>query len=618
MTESDRPKKGLIRRFFGGIWHLLGWLRTLFANLIFLLILLLIGSVLFGDKEDPYRIPDKGALRIAPSGVLVDELTQQSTLPLLLGAEPQQTETRVKDLVDAIDHAAGDARINAIVMELDSMVGGSLSKLEEIGAALQKFKKSGKPIYAIADNYTQSQYYLASHADQVYLNPMGSVLLTGFGAFRNYYKSALEKLKINFHVFRVGDYKDFVEPFLRDDMSPASRENNQRWLNALWTEYAEHVSTLRDLPADSIDKFIHTLPQQLESHAGSWAEAAKSAGLVDDLSHRRQVVSKLQKEVGKNKDGDSYQSIEAINYIRHIRLTSIEDRSRKGKIGLVTASGSIVDGKAPPGQIGSATLVQRLYKAQKEKVNAVVLRIDSGGGSSFASEEIRQAVLALRNDGIPVIMSMGSVAASGGYWIAAGADKIWASPSTITGSIGVFGAFPTFEESLEHIGIYNDGVGTSKLAGAMRLDRPLSPMAESLLQQGVENTYARFLALVAEARNSTPEEIDKIAQGQVWTGRDAKQLGLVDELGGLQEAIADAAQIAELEDYRVVEIERDLNALEKFLRTLNQGVDARIEANLPLLAWLQNIDPALASGHLLSTFNDPRAIYARCLDCAAP
>ncbi|MFC6632305.1 signal peptide peptidase SppA [Microbulbifer taiwanensis] len=625
MTDTSHHK-GFMRSFFGAIGGAITWLRRVFTNLLFLLLLLFIGIAIFG-KDEQLTIPQGAALRIAPAGFLVDELSQPTTLPAFFGGPSGPTEVRVKDLVDAIDSAAKDKRISSLVLELDYMVGANLSKLEEVGAALQRFKAADKPIYAVGDNYTQAQYFLASHADKVYLNPMGSVLLTGFGAYRNYYKSALDKLKVNFHVFRVGDYKDFIEPYTRDDMSPASRENNQRWLHELWSEFTEQVTGLRNLPPQSIDVFIDELPQKLEEHNGSWAEAALASKLVDQLASRRAAIDELRKSIGAEEKKPGYKSIDALAYLRNQKLTQIPKPGKdSGKIGLISASGAIVDGEAPAGQIGSATLGKLIADAREKKVEALVLRIDSGGGSAFASEAIRQELLATREADIPVIISMGSVAASGGYWIATGGDRIWASPSTITGSIGVFGAFPTFEDSLEHIGIYNDGVGTSELAGTMRLDRPLPEAAASVLQQGVENTYARFLRIVAEARGSTPKEVHKIAQGQVWTGRAAQQLGLVDELGNLNDAIADAAQLAELEQYDVVEIQRELTPGEKFLRALADNVDARIsasfartiESNLPLGAWLQSLEPALAPLAELQSYRDPRALYVRCLACLAP
>jgi len=621
---TDTPQKnGIVRSVFGAIGGGITWLRRVFTNLVFLLILLFLGIAIFG-KDDQLIVPQGAALRVAPSGFLVDELSQPATLPIFLGGGKGPTEVRVKDLVEAIDNAAKDKRISSLVLELDHMVGGSLSKLDEIGAALQRFKAADKPIYAVGDNYTQSQYFLASHADKVYLNPMGSVMLTGFGVYRNYYKSALEKLKVNFHVFRVGDYKDFIEPYTRDDMSPASRENNQRWLNELWSEYSEQVTGLRNLPAESLDLFINELPEKLQQNDGSWADTALANKLVDQLANRIEVVKELKKDIGEdeNKERD-YKSIDALAYLRSRKLAeAAKPIKESSKVGLITASGAIVDGQAPAGRIGSESLGKLIAQAREKEVDALVLRIDSGGGSAFASEAIRQELLATREAKIPVVISMGSLAASGGYWIATGGDRIWASPATLTGSIGVFGAFPTFENSLEHIGVYTDGVGTSDLAGSMRLDRALQPAAASILQQGVDNTYARFLRIVAEARGSTPKEVHKIAQGQVWTGRAAKKLGLVDDLGNLSDAIADAAQLAEIEEYDVIEIQRELSPGEKFLRALSDNVDAQIaaslEANLPLGAWLNSVQPVLTPIAELQSYRDPRALYVRCLPCQAP
>lgn len=622
MTESTH-QRGPIRRFFGAIGGAITWLRRVFTNLLFLLLLLFLGVVIFGGEER-ITVPQGAALKVAPGGLLVDELSKPSGVPLFLGGRSAPAETRVKDLVDAIDRAANDKRIAALVLELDHLAGASLSKLEEVGEAVQRFKASEKPVYAIGDNYTQGQYFLASHADHVYMNPMGSLLLTGFGSYRNYYKTALEKLKVNFHVFRVGDYKDFIEPYTRDDMSPASRENNARWLHRLWSEYTEQVTGLRKLPPNAVDAYIADLPQNMRAQGGSWADAALANKFIDKLLTRRAAVAEMQELVGVNEaDKSQYKAINALDYLRHTKLTNLPDpRQQQNKIGLISAAGAIVDGEGQAGQIGSATLSKLIHEAREKKVKALVLRVDSPGGSAFASEAIRQELLATREAGIPVIISMGSVAASGGYWIAVGGDRIWASPSTITGSIGVFGAFPTFEDSLEHLGVYNDGVGTTDLAGTMRLDRALPEAAANILQQGVEHTYAKFLEMVAEARNSTPQEIHKIAQGQVWTGRAALELGLVDELGNLKDAIADAARLAELEQYELVEIQRKLTPSEKLMYALAENVDARISAsveqNLPLGSWLSSLQPALRPLAELKTFKDPRALYVWCVDCLSP
>ncbi|WP_226664993.1 signal peptide peptidase SppA [Microbulbifer aggregans] len=622
MTESTHTRSPL-RRIFGSIGAAITWLRRVVTNLLFLFLLVIVCTAIFGGEER-ITVPQGAALKVAPGGYLVDEISQPAGIPAFLGGPSAPPETRVKDLVDAIDAAAKDNRISSMVLELDTLVGANLSKLEEVGEAIQRFKASDKPVYAIGDNFTQGQYFLASHANKIYLNPMGSLMLTGFGSYRNYYKSALEKLKVNFHVFRVGDYKDFIEPYTRDDMSPASRENNQRWLHGLWTEYTEQVTGLRNLPPNSIDTFIADLPQNLRAEGGNWAETALTHRFVDILASRRTAVKELQETIGVSDANKSmYKFIDARDYLRHQKLANLSNpRVNTDKIGLISAAGAIVDGEAPAGQIGSNTLSKLIADARDKKVKALVLRIDSPGGSAFASEAIRQELLATREAGIPVVISMGSVAASGGYWIAAGGDRIWASPSTITGSIGVFGAFPTFEDSLEHLGVYNDGIGTTELAGAMRLDRPLPEFAADIIQQGVENTYARFLRLVAEARNSTPEEVHKIAQGQVWTGRAALELGLVDELGNLNDAIANAAQLAKLETYDVLEIERQLTPSEKLMRALADNVDARVAAsvkqNLPLGAWLNALQPALNPLRELNTFRDPRALYVRCMNCAAP
>lgn len=618
-TESKRP--GALRRLFGFVGRSITWLRVVLSNLIFILILIFVFLALSPTPTEP--LPDEFALRIAPSGFLVEEESYIDARSLLLGAETNEMETPVHQLIDSIDAARDDNRVDALVLELDNFMGGGISKLEEVGAALARFRESGKPIIAVSDYYTQEQYYLASQADEIYIDPMGSVLLTGFASYRTYFKDALDKLAINFHVFRVGRYKDFIEPFTRNDMSQESREHNSEWLNQLWGVFTTRVEQRRQLPAGAIDSYITDLDRSLESVGGNGAQLALESQLVDGVITVIERENMLTERFGFSPYGDFYNSVNHEAYLADVGR--FEQPESDGKVGLLIATGGITDGEQESGGIGSETFRQRLQQVREDgDIKALVVRIDSGGGSAFASEVIRAELASLRAEGMPVLVSMGSVAASGGYWIAAGADEIWATPTTLTGSIGVFGAVPTFEDSLGKLGIYVDGVATAPMAGATRLDRELSPQASNVIQQTVNNIYNQFLSIVAEARGMDVERVHDLAQGRVWTGARAHELGLVDQLGSLEEALAAAARHAELENFEVEPITRELTPFDQLIRQLNER---QISAYLPQMStsepWLssslkQQLSPLLAPLRALSEMDDNRAVYARCLVCVAP
>jgi len=615
----SREKPGIFRRLFGFIGKLASGLRIL-LNILFLLVVVVFILSIF--RKDVQPLPEKAALRIAPGGFLVEQKTYVDPLTQLLQQSgPADAETLVHDLTEAIDEAAEDPRITSLVLELDFLLGGGLTKLEQVAQALSRFRESGKPIIAVGDSYTQEQYYLASFADEIHLNPMGAVLITGYGSYPNYIKGALDKLRINVHVFRVGSYKDAIEPFTRTDMSPASREHNSAWLNALWSTYTRRVETQRELPVDAINDYVNNLTSKLEDHRGNTAETAVASGLVDKLSTRPQMLARLQALAGSNDKG-GYQAVDVDRYLGHTRRAeAAQVLPSTDKVGLIVARGAILDGEHPAGTIGSDSLSKLFQQVRKQQFKALVLRIDSPGGSAFASEVIRQEVALTRQSGIPVIVSMGSVAASGGYWMAMGADEIWASPTTITGSIGVFGVIPTFENSLAALGINSDGIGTTNLADLYRLDRPMSPQAKQLIQFGVNHVYDQFLAIVAEARNSTPERIHEIAQGRVWTGEKAKALGLVDHLGNLREAIDAAALAASLETYQTEEVKSPMDFREQLMRQLSGSVVGQWVRWLPA-DWLPQglltgVYGATRELQLLNRFNDPRGLYLHCFECTA-
>lgn len=621
VPQLPAPKKrGAWRIFFGGLGAGITWFRNALMNTLFI-VLLIIFIVAIGASA-PQPLPETFALRLAPTGLLVDQRSYIDPASLLLSEEdPEENETVVSDVVEAINKAAKDKRVTMLVLEPGRMLGGGVSKMNDIGQALENFKNAGKKIIAVSDNYSQDQYYLASFADEIYLHDMGLIEITGYGRYMNYYKTALDKLGVTIHAFRSGKYKDYLEPYLRDDMSEESREHNAQWINELWASYTGKIESLRKLPPGSINDYVNNIDAHMALTTGDSAKLALEKALVDKVASRQEMEKMLIEQAGLSEDGDWYNGVGVKSYLADVRKhLSLE----KNKVAVVVASGSIVDGYQPDGSIGSESMLELLRQVKDdEAIKALVIRIDSGGGSAFASEIIRSEVIALREKKIPIYISMGTVAASGGYWIATAGDKIWAQPTTITGSIGVFGAFPTLEKSLQKIGINTDGVGTTELAGSMRLDRPLSEKASKVVQMGVDSIYQRFITLVADARKQEVKAIDEIAQGHVWTGNKAKEIGLVDELGTLNDVITAIAQEADLSSYQVEFVQRPLSPKEEFLRSLTQGhagtfVPKSLLENFASLNVLNDLAPVLKPLSDFKSMNDPQGIYVQCLDCVAP
>ena len=542
--------------------------RRVVLNLIFIaLVAVVVAVILSGTRRD---VPSGAALVVAPVGKIVEQSSETLLSDRFYGTAVG-VETVLRDLVDGIAAAAKDPKIKVLVLDLDKMGAAGISQLQEIGEALNRFKAAGKTVIASGDGYDQRQYFLAAHADRLYLNPMGQVWLSGLGIFRHYLKNALDKLKIDFHVFRVGTYKSALEPFMRTDMSPDDRQSNQAWLSVLWEAYTSDVAALRKLPADRIDAFINTLDVKLAAQGGDAARLAVASGLVDELKTRDEVRDELTGLVGMDESGKSYKKIDFNTYAA-IRLPQERrPRDEHRRVGLIVAEGLIMDGTQPPGRIGGDSTAELIRQAREdEKVKAVVLRINSGGGSAVASEVIRRELELTRRAGKPVIVSMSAIAASGAYWLAVAADEIWALPTTITGSIGIFAALPTFDQTLKSIGITSDGVGTTRLAGAFDLSRPLNPLLADALQLQIENGYQRFIAQVSQGRAMTPEAVEKVAQGRVWAAKTARELGLIDRFGGLGAAVESAAKLAGLETYDVVAIEQQLTAKERLVRKLGR------------------------------------------------
>ncbi len=621
VAKEANKKQGMLRRLFGFIGTVVNGIRTL-IGVVFIGFLLLMLTGLFADDIQP--MPDSGALYLAPSGVLVDQKTTIDPLGEILSETSQQdSETLVRDIVEAVNAAANDRRITHLVLDTDYMAGASLSKLEEISVALLQFKKSGKPIIAVADNLSQSQYYLAAHADEILLNPLGSVMITGFGSNRSFFKDALDKLKINIHIFRVGKFKSAVEPYMGNSMSPESRQETTTLLTELWQFYGSQVEQLRGLPAGTIHSYADNLHSNLKATFGNASALAKEQDLIDQIATRSEMRSYLNEMIAST-DG-YFNHIGLKGYLNHVRLgkfTSAE--AQRQKIALIVAAGNIVDGEQPEGSVGGDTLAGIFADVRdNDDIKAVVLRIDSPGGSAFASDVIRDAMAATREQGIPIVVSMGSYAASGGYWIATEADRVLAMPTTITGSIGVYGVIPTMEDSLAALGVYSDTVNTTANASLLQLNRPMTEQAKIIFQSGVDNVYSRFITLVANARKSTPKAVHEIAQGQVWTGQKALQLGLVDKLGDLDDAIVEAAELADLSEYSVIYQRKPLTVYEQFLAEINGNIRASLAGlgvNIDQASWLpdslrQQAVSLLKPFALLDQLTDPRGLYLYCDDC---
>jgi protease-4 len=621
VAKEANKKQGMLRRLFGFIGTVVNGIRTL-IGVVFIGFLLLMLTGLFADDIQP--MPDSGALYLAPSGVLVDQKTTIDPLGEILSETSQQdSETLVRDIVEAVNAAANDRRITHLVLDTDYMAGASLSKLEEISVALLQFKKSGKPIIAVADNLSQSQYYLAAHADEILLNPLGSVMITGFGSNRSFFRDALDKLKINIHIFRVGKFKSAVEPYMGNSMSPESRQETTTLLTELWQFYGSQVEQLRGLPAGTIHSYADNLHSNLKATFGNASALAKEQDLIDQIATRSEMRSYLNEMIAST-DG-YFNHIGLKGYLNHVRLgkfTSAE--AQRQKIALIVAAGNIVDGEQPEGSVGGDTLAGIFADVRdNDDIKAVVLRIDSPGGSAFASDVIRDAMAATREQGIPIVVSMGSYAASGGYWIATEADRVLAMPTTITGSIGVYGVIPTMEDSLAALGVYSDAVDTTANASLLQLNRPMTEQAKIIFQSGVDNVYSRFITLVANARKSTPKAVHEIAQGQVWTGQKALQLGLVDKLGDLDDAIVEAAELADLSEYSVIYQRKPLTVYEQFLAEINGNIRASLAGlgvNIDQASWLpdslrQQAVSLLKPFALLDQLTDPRGLYLYCDDC---
>jgi len=610
----------IIAGLFRWSWRVLNFIREFILN-IFLILLIVVGVGIWlqvsgsGGSSAPIQ---QGALKVDLSGVLVDKPSVSNRLSKigrqLLGASSDRLqENSLFDVVDAIRQAKGDSNIKGMVLDLREFAGGDQPSLQYVGKALREFRDSGKPIYALGDSYSQAQYYLASYATKIYLSPQGTVDLHGFATNGLYYKTLLEKLKVTSHVFRVGTYKSAVEPFLRDDMSPAARDADSRWVGQLWQNYLNTVAANRQLTPEQLFPGAAAIITGLNAVKGDTAQYALDNKLVDALGSRAAADQELVKTFGLDKQSNDYRSVSIYDY-------SVKPASSQqdGNIAVVMASGAIMDGEETPGNVGGDTTAAQIRDARLDpKIKAIILRVNSPGGSVTASEAIREELAAAQAAGKPIVVSMGGMAASGGYWISTPASYIVANPSTLTGSIGIFGVINTLENSLDSIGVHTDGVATSPLAD-ISTTKALPAEVQQLMQLTIENGYRNFVGLVAKSRHKTPEHIDAIAQGHVWTGSDAKANGLVDALGDFDDAVKKAGELAKVSKPMLSWYQDEPTFLDMVLGQMNASVQAVLPDTLK--AWLPapmlDVMSAMkAQPGLFDKQNDPQNRYAFCLNC---
>jgi protease-4 len=595
-------------KFVRAIWRLLVGIKD---ALVLIFMLLFFGLMYAALSAKPAPV-GKGVLDLNLNGSVVEQPAKAEWSDVAGGGRLEQY--RLRDLVQALDEAKDDSRVKAVALDLDGFIGGGQTAIGDLAEAVRRVRAAGKPVVAYSVGYTDDSYQLASAASEIWLNPLGAVLIAGPGGSNLYYKGLLDKLGVTANVYRVGTYKSAVEPFIRNDMSPAARENYQALGEAELESWRQSVKTSR--PKANVDLFLKDMNGAVAAAGGDLAKAALANGFVDKIGTRREFEDRLAQLGGESDSAESaggYKRIKLSSYVSDV----VKDKT-KGPIGIVTIAGMIVDGSAGPGTAGGDTIAKEIEKGVDNGIKALVVRVDSPGGSVLASERIRQALLAAKAKRIPVVVSMGSVAASGGYWVSTPADFIYAEPSTITGSIGVFGVIPSFQGTLQKLGIGADGVKTTPLSGEPDVFKGPSPEASQLIQAGVESMYGRFLSIVAQSRHKTPQQIDQIAQGRVWAGGMAHQIGLVDGFGGVQDAIAKAAQLANLGDERGVRyLEPPVSFEDQLLEALTseQRDDSAVpEDAFASLARQPQQQLAAMLGEVRSILSGP-SIQARCLEC---
>ncbi|MDA9722121.1 signal peptide peptidase SppA [Luminiphilus sp.] len=603
-------------RLLKGIWRVLSGISraiSVLVPLLFVTIFVIAFSTTLNEST-PEPLPERAALLIAPSGPLVEDSPPVDTLSAFINQDYDQPML-LNDVVRSIRWAATDERITSLVFDLENLAGPSTSQTLEISSAIEVFRASGKPVIAAGDFYSQAHYLLASQADHILLHPEGGMFLEGFSVYRSYLRSFLEKTRVTMHVFRAGENKSAVEPYLRDDMSDEEREVVSRWLEGLWATYTELAESGRELPAGTLDQFIASFAAQLDASDNDLAETMLAAGWVDMLADHAQMEDALVEWVGVT-DEDGYAEVISLDrYVEDVKMSRSLTEENLPLIAIIPVEGTLMPGDSEEGMAGSDTINGYIDTAlEAEDLAAIVLRVNSPGGSVFASDLIRRKLREVADADISIVVSMGTIAASGGYWIAAEADEIWALPTTLTGSIGAFSAFPTIEGIVEYIGVTVDGVGTTPLAGAASLNRGLSPEMASIVQALAYGAYDDFIELVASGRDMSEQAVREVADGLVWTGAEAAERGLVDELGGLDEAVAAAARLAGVEEWRTARTRVPPSFESVLLQELSRSFGM---VAAPLGGWFESLvsafKPAIKS---LSSLRDPMHVYAQCLTCA--
>ncbi|WP_340615074.1 signal peptide peptidase SppA [Xenorhabdus thailandensis] len=606
-------------------WKLLNFVRQFIFNLIFILLIavIVVGVTVYQQQsklDDNYH----GALYVNLSGIVLDRVTdrnplEQFTKDLIGPSNSNYKETSVFDVVDSIRRAKNDPQITGMVLDLNNFIGADQTSMRYIGKAINEFKTAGKPVFAIGDAYSQSQYHLASYANKIYLSPLGSVDIHGFSTNHLYYKSLLDTLKVSTHIFRVGTYKSAVEPILRDDMSQEAREADSLWLNELWNNYLNTIAVNRHIPVDQVFPGAANFIEKLRKAGGDFSLYAYQNKLVDSIEPRNAVEKKMREKFGWNKEQKHFNYISIYDYIDQ---KPIQYADNKGNIAVIVTEGAILEGKQSPGIVGSDTIVEQLRAAHHNpNIKAIVLRVNSPGGSIGASEIIRNELAAIRDDKTgnakPIVVSMGGMTASGGYWISTPANYIIADPSTLTGSIGVFGVIQTFEKTLNYVGVNTDGISTTPLAD-ISVTKGINQTFSDVMQLAIESSYSKFIKLVAVARNKSVDEIDNIAQGRVWSGIDAKKHGLVDQLGDFDDAVKKAAELAKIKDVSLDWMQPELSFSEKFMLGLTSSAQALLPNTLqsmlpaPFAEVAQDVKKQAA---FYKNMNDPQNIYTFCLNC---
>ena len=601
-------RRGPIAAFFVGLWDVMNFTRRLILNflffgLLFLCLALFLVAVGRGNGVKP--LLERTTLVIAPEGKLVEQYSSDPAMRALAKAfgDKSAGEIQLRDLIRAIDAAKDDKNIERVLLRVDQLQPSGYASMREVAAALTRLRASGKQIVSFGENLQQSQYLLAAQANEVYIDPMGSMMLEGLGRYRQYYRQGLQdKLGVDVHLFRVGEFKSAAEPYILDAASKESKEADLFWMNDIWQRYLADIAKARKLTPEQLASGIDTLPEGIAAAGGDLAKFALQQKLVDGLKTQEEVEKLLTERGVADEDSDNgFRSVSLAGYLAQVDARHLKIADERPQVAVVVAAGEISDGEQQAGSIGGKSTSALLREARDDDdVKAVVLRVDSPGGGVYPSEEIRREVAALKAAGKPVVVSMGDLAASGGYWISMNADRIYADPSTITGSIGIFGLIPNITRTLDKVGVHTDGVGTTRFAGAFDISRPLDPAVGRVVQSVIDKGYADFTGKVAAARNKSVEEIDAIARGRVWSGAQAKERGLVDELGGFDAAVVDAAARAKLgkpEAYRVRYIEKANSPFPQFLGSF---AGSRLGA-----AWLR--DSGFARALLLKTMPETAA-----------